>query len=100
MCQSVTTGTTLRGVVCVDQSLEELVSDLEYLQLGESSYSFIVDTSTRVIYHPYNQNPSTVMDAPRFAYLDTLEVGSGVDTMLEQIKRYKLVYSDAEKLRP
>ena len=85
ICLPVRIQDVLKGVVCVDQSFGELLSELTFFQIGESSYSFMVDHTTRVLQHPYMENPTFVTNTPAFTYLDSLEVGNGVDSMIQDI---------------
>ena len=87
ICLPVNHQTSLKGVLCIDQSLEELLSELLFRQSGGSSYYFMVDIYTRVLDHPMVQNPTEITDHPKFTFLRTLEIGDKdkIDYMVEKI---------------
>ena len=93
ICLPVSYQGDLKGVLCIDQTFGELLSELTYFQVGESSYSFMVDEHTRVLEHPNVENPTFVTNTPRFTYLKTLETGDNIDVMIDSIQRSGSFYT-------
>ena len=86
MCIPVSSNDTLQGAICADQTLTELMSEAEFLQIGESSYAFMVDTTTRILYHPYIQYPTEIDNSPRFTYIEDVEISpSVIENMIKAI---------------
>ncbi len=83
--------TTLKGVTCVDVTLEELFKDVTYFQEGSLSYAFIMDSRTRLLVHPLLPRPLDVEDDPIFLYLSDLEQSTEVEEIVQDMIRYVLV---------
>ena len=72
---SSTTGKPL-GVAGVDLSMDDLMADVNYLNLGDFSYGFLIDGKGRAMSHPLLPNPAEYEKAPVFVDISQLEPAS------------------------
>ena len=63
----------LKGVVCIDRTVSDLLSDVTYFNKGELNYAFVLDGEARVLTHPLLPRPQTIRDDPLFIRLTSLE---------------------------
>ena len=86
MCVPVNVGTKLKGVICMDEPVTELLSELSGIQLYHNSYSFMVDIDSRVLSHPNAHIENEINNHPKFTFLRTLEIdnygGQSIDEMV------------------
>ena len=75
----------LKGVLCVDQPLEDIVSHIAYYRKGEMSYGFIIDGQTRVLTHPLLPYPNDVRSNAKYTFIDSLE--KGTDELVQKMIR-------------
>ncbi|XP_077994597.1 VWFA and cache domain-containing protein 1-like [Glandiceps talaboti] len=70
-------GSTLKGVVGVDISLQDLFADITYFREGQSTYSFIYEinrkSNGRTLSHPLLPAPNTIEQDPAFVHITSLE---------------------------
>ncbi len=67
------TSNTLRGVVGVDLTIEDLVADAAFFDAGEFSFAFVIDSEGRTIMHPLLPPPN---GNPVFVDIALLEPGA------------------------
>ena len=87
ICLQVVVQDELKGIACMDQPLEDIVSEIEYYRKGELSYGFIIDAQTRLMTHPLLPNPKDVLSNVAYTYLATLESGSKLDELIGKMIR-------------
>ncbi|KAK2181045.1 hypothetical protein NP493_412g00022 [Ridgeia piscesae] len=77
----------LKGVVCIDRSVSDLLSDVTYFNKGELNYAFVLDGEARVLTHPLLPRPQTIRDDPLFIRLTSLERSpQALDVMTSMIR--------------
>ena len=77
----------LKGVVCIDRTVSDLLSDVTYFNKGELNYAFVIDSQGRVLTHPMLPRPQTIRDDPLFIQLPSLERSSlALDVMTSMIR--------------
>ncbi len=76
----------LVGVVCVDLTMTDLLSDA-YLKEGELSYAFLIDGQARLLMHPLLPQPYAVEEDPIYINMPALETFSGVQEVMESMLR-------------
>ncbi|KAI0210270.1 VWFA and cache domain-containing protein 1 [Lamellibrachia satsuma] len=72
-CLPVFYDSQLKGVVCIDRTVSDLLSDVTYFNKGELNYAFVIDGQARVLTHPMLPRPRTIRDDPLFIRLPSLE---------------------------
>ena len=82
-----TRDSTLKGVMCIDGSYDELLATLNLYKQGQTSYPFLFDITTKIIQHPKVPVPNVITYHPTFAYLSTIETGPNIEVMLSSIYR-------------
>ena len=85
ICTAVEYDLRLQGVICIDESYKQVLATLNYYQQGQISYPFLLDTTTKIIQHPKIAIATEVTNHPNFTYLQTIETGDNVDTMITTI---------------
>ena len=95
MCIPVVTSSanasTLRGVACIDVTMDEVTNEFENLQRSDHTYIFIIDTSGRTILHPMLPIPDQDRRTDRFL-VDIEFFEPRAAEVLASMKRY--VYFD------
>ena len=80
----------LRGVVCIDMTLEEITDEFESLQRSDHSYIFIINTEGRTFLHPMLPIPrgdiyaETVLFEVDIQYLEPQAVAAGIIASMER----------------
>lgn len=87
MCLPVAYKKKLKGVACVDLSMNYIMQDFTYFQESEATYAFIINDQTRVMSHPLLQPPAEISNNPNFIFLSTLEPTLS-DEMIAEINKY------------
>jgi len=65
LCVPVVLQSKLRGVTCVDVTMDALFSEVQYFQQSSSSYAFLMDGYGRLLIHPLLPQLSTLsVDTP------------------------------------
>jgi hypothetical protein len=65
LCVPVVLHSTLRGVTCVDVTVDTLFSEIQYFQQTSSTYAFLIDGYGQLLVHPLLPQPQTFsMEAP------------------------------------
>ncbi|KAK2181048.1 hypothetical protein NP493_412g01003 [Ridgeia piscesae] len=78
----------LKGVVCIDRSASDLLSDVTYFNKGELNYAFVLDGEARVLTHPLLPRPQTIRDEPLFIRLTSLERSPQALGIMNSMTRY------------
>ena len=73
----------LAGVACVDIVMEDILSEVEYYNFGESSYVFIIDGRGRTMHHPRLPFTYAVTDPPVVVQITSLETHPQVEEIIE-----------------
>ena len=87
ICDTVRYDDSLKGVVCLDVRIADILGDIEYSQPGEYSYSFLIDSTGRTLIHPLMPSPFDVADDPILIDISTLERASGAKSVIESMKQ-------------
>ncbi|XP_070571547.1 VWFA and cache domain-containing protein 1-like isoform X2 [Ptychodera flava] len=70
-------GGELRGVVCIDITLDDLLGDISYFKEGERTYAFLYEVNSkatgRTLLHPLLPAPVNIEDDPVYVHVTTLE---------------------------
>jgi hypothetical protein len=84
LCVPVVAGSTVRGVTCVDVTMDTLFSEIQYFQQTSSTYSFLIDGYGRLLIHPLLQQPQTFsMEAPLADLTDVeYDLNSNISSVL------------------
>ena len=79
---------TLRGVACIDVTMDEVTNEFENLQRSDHTYIFIIDTSGRTILHPMLPIPDQDFRAdPLFVDIQYFEPQAHAAGILDLMKR-------------
>ena len=83
ICLPVSVGGQLRGVTCVDVTIDALFSEVSYFQQESSSYSFLMDDYGRLLLHPYLPTPGVFSENSVFPDIRNIEndYGNSVELM-------------------
>ena len=75
----------LVGVVGVDLSLDELLADAIYFRAaGDIAFTFLLDSTGRVVTHPFMPKPSSVMSSPIITNFAAFERDEAVQKFLKE----------------
>jgi len=86
-CLPVHHNAQLKGVVCIDRTVSDLLSDVTYFSKSELNYAFVLDGEARVLTHPLLPRPQTIHDQPLFIRLTSLERSPQTrDVMISMIR--------------
>ncbi|CAH1780663.1 unnamed protein product, partial [Owenia fusiformis] len=86
ICLPVFYNANLKGVACVDITMEDLLADVIYFRTGEKSYAFIIDKTGRTMMHPLLPKPYSISDAPIFVPIESLERTAEENGILTSMK--------------
>lgn len=79
---------TLRGVACIDMTVEDITNEFEYLQRSDHTYIFIIDTSGRTILHPMLPIPGQDFRSdPFFVDIEYFEPRANSEGIIGSMKR-------------
>ena len=79
----------VKGVTCADMKVDTFFSEIVDFRLGQLSYSFFVDSRSRILVHPLLPRPDVFHKEPRFIDMQSVEqsseTGAVKQTMLRQV---------------
>jgi hypothetical protein len=73
LCVPVSLHGSLRGVTCVDVTVDTLFSEIQYFQQTSSTYAFLIDGYGRLLIHPLLPQPQTFSAEAPLADLTDIE---------------------------
>ena len=82
MCLPVSYEGELKGVACMEISVEDMLSEITYFQEVERAYGFVVDGHARVLTHPLFSQPQEITNNPYFTNIQSLENVPGINQIL------------------
>jgi len=85
---------TLRGVACVDVTIDTLFSEVQYFQQSLTSYAFLIDGYGRLLLHPLLPQPQTLTQDVQLFDIAAIEYNSedGVTELKNRMLKYVCVY--------
>lgn len=79
----------LRGVICTDVNVGELLRDVEFFSDDKYSYAFIIDGTGRVLMHPLLPNAAFVTMTPVLVDVSVLERATNEENIQQVITSMK-----------
>ena len=95
MCLPVNNGGQFVGVVCTDFRLNELLSEVTYLQEGDLIYAFAIDGYGRTLVHPLLPQRRERTDNPEVVGIENFERAIGVDEVITSMKRLLFLWKSS-----
>jgi len=75
-CLSVFLHGSVKGVTCADMKVDTFFSEIIDFRLGQLSYSFFVDSRSRILIHPLLPRPDIYYKEPRFLDMESVEIST------------------------
>lgn len=75
-CLSVFVLGKVRGVACADMKVDTFFSEIVDFRLGQLSYSFFVDSRSRILIHPLLPRPEIYYKEPIFLDMESVEISN------------------------
>ena len=76
------------GVTGTDIHVEDLLSDITFLNQAQGTYAFMISNSGRTLIHPLLPAPTDAYGDPIFMDIRTLEPETEFDEVFNSIKRF------------
>jgi len=86
-CLSVFVLGKVRGVVCADMKVDTFFSEIVDFRLGQLSYSFFVDSRSRILIHPLLPRPEIYYKEPIFLDMESVEISNETRKIKEAMLR-------------
>ena len=75
------------GVAGTDINMDDLLSDITFLNQGQSTYAFMISNSGRTLIHPLLPAPTDAYGDPVFLDIRTLEPEKEFEEVFDSMKR-------------
>lgn len=86
-CLSVFVLSKVQGVTCADMKVDTFFSEIIDFRLGQLSYSFFVDSRSRILIHPLLPRPEVYHEEPRFLDMESVEQSSETSAVKQSMLR-------------
>jgi len=77
----------VQGVTCADMKVDTFFSEIIDFRLGQLSYSFLVDSHSRVLIHPLLPRPDVYHEEPPFLDMESVEQSSETSAVKQSMLR-------------
>jgi len=86
-CLSVFVRGEVQGVTCADIKVDTFFSEVIDFRLGQLSYSFFVDSRSRILFHPLLPRPEVYYKEPIFLDMESVEISSETSSVKRSMLR-------------
>jgi len=86
-CLSVFIHGEVKGVTCADMKVDTFFSEIVDFRLGQLSYSFFVDSRSRILIHPLLPRPDIYYKEPIFLDMEAVEISSQTSRIKQSMLR-------------
>jgi len=91
-CLSVIAQGEVKGVTCADIKVDTFFSEIVDFRLGQLSYSFFIDSRSRILIHPLLPRPDIYYKEPRFLDIESVELSSETSEIKQAMLRQVICY--------
>jgi len=77
----------VQGVTCADMKVDTFFSEIVDFRLGQLSYSFFVDSRSRILIHPLLPRPDIYYKEPIFLDMESVEISSETSEVKQRMLR-------------
>ena len=90
-CLSVFVNGQVQGVTCADIKVDTFFRDIVDFRLGQLSYSFFVDSRSRILIHPLLPRPDIYYKEPIFLDMESVEISNETSAVKQTMLRHVTV---------